>query len=382
MSGLPDATSALPWAALTGVTAGHDPAPLSVHQICALGASAGRELGWGLRAVSSELAGWRMHALSIPDSTIRHDALQALSDGRALVDGAALFWILPSRRHPELLRLLVALQTLLNFLDLALERGARERGDPGRWMSLALDALDLDRPLPGIDGDLPLVDDAGYLRALTLACRAGCATLPQYRQAHGLLVREARRSRAFEIEHELDPRRRVAAMQQFAAHEFSATTDATWWEVTGGASSLLPAMAVLALAADDETIADDLRHAASAYMWVANAGALLDSYGDQLDDAVTGAHNWLAYYPAKNLALQRTAAVIDRALREAAALRNGDRHLVIVTSMVALMLSGDNARSRSLRSSTHALAAAGGSLTRLLIPILRAWRIAYRHRDG
>jgi hypothetical protein len=360
---------------------GHDPAPLSLHQLSILGASATRELAWGLRAVSSELAHWRSCALTIPDPTIRADALDALSD-RALADGAALFWILPSRRRPELLRLLVALQTLLNFLDLALERGARERGRPARWMSLALDALDLDRPLAGVDSDLPLVDDGGYLRALTLACRAGCATLPHYGAAQGLLIREARRARAFEIEHDRDPRRRVEAMQQFAAREFSDATDATWWELTGGASSLLTAMAVLALAADEATTADDLHRTADAYTWVANAAALLDSYGDQLHDAVTGAHNWFDYYPAKSLAVQRTTAVVDRALREAGALRNGDRHLVIVTSMIALTLSSDSARSRSLRASTHALAAGSGSLTRLLIPILRTWRIAYRHRDG
>jgi tetraprenyl-beta-curcumene synthase len=233
-----------------------------------------------------------------------------------------------------------------------------------------------------MDGDLPLGDDGGYLRALTLTCRAGCATLPHYRAARGLLVREARRSRAFEIEHDGDPQRRVQAMQQFAAREFSDTTDATWWELTGGASSLLTAMAVLALAADEQTTGEDLRRSAEAYTWVANAAALLDSYADQLDDARTGAHNWLDYYPAKNLAVQRTAVVIDRALRETSALRNGDRHLVIVTSMIALALSSDSARSPSLRASSHALEAASGSLTRLLIPVLRAWRIAHRQPDG
>jgi tetraprenyl-beta-curcumene synthase len=356
-----------------------DPAPLSLDQLRTLATSAARELGWGLRGVSAELAGWRTRALAIRDPSIRHSALEALSDKRPLVDGAALFWILPERRQPQLLRLLVAFQTLANFHDHASERAGRGGGvGPGSSMLAFLDVVDIDRPLASYYGDGPGADDGGYLHALAQTCRAGCATLPNYRNARALLLQQAHRARSLDLEHDPDPRRRAEGLKRFAADEFSGRSDAMWWELTAGACSLLTAIVQLALAADEQTTGDDLRRAVDAYTWVASVSSLLDNYIDQFDDATSSAHNYLAYYPAREVAVDRIAVLVNRALSEVGALRNGERHLVIVASMTAMFLSSDSARSPSLRDSTRALVGSGGALTRLLVPILRAWRVAYR----
>jgi tetraprenyl-beta-curcumene synthase len=361
-----------------------DPAPLSVRQLRALGISAGRELRWGLSAVKTELATWSARAHAIPDQTVRADVLQGMSEGRALVDGAALFWTLPSGRRPELLRILVAFQTLLNFVDIALERDARgPDGRPRNWTWLARDALDVDAVLPAQRTIVDAVgDDGGYLHALMTTCRQGCATLAKYREARPLLLRETDRARAFEIEHDRDRLRRADQMRSFAAQEFGAVTEIRWWELAAGASSMLTAMAVLGLAAEEDTTSEDLHRAADAYVWVASAAALLDSYVDQFDDAATDAHNWFDYYPTRDAAVHRAAALIHRALDETSALRYGERHLVIVTSMTALALSSDSARNPRLHESSRLIARHGGCLTRLLIPVLRAWRIAYGERDS
>jgi tetraprenyl-beta-curcumene synthase len=359
---------------------GDDPAPLSLGQLRALTSSAVREVAWGLRAVSAEVAGWRRRAIAIPDSSIRRQALAALGDKRPLIDGAALFWILPSRPHPQLLRLLVAFQTLANFHDHASEdAGGGGGAGPGSSMRAFLEVVDIDRPLVSYYGQGPEAADGGYLHALAHTCRADYASLPHYRTAQAMLLQQAHRARSLDLEHDRSPQRRVEGLKQFAAHEFSGTTDATWWELTAGACSLLPAIVQLALAADEQTTEDDLRRSVDAYTWVGSVSALLDSYIDQFEDATTGTHNYLAYYPGPDVAVDRIAILIDRALREVAALRNGERHLVIVGSMVAMYLTSDSARSRSLRASSRTLSASSGALTRLLIPILRGWRIAYRH---
>jgi len=245
-------------------------------------------------------------------------------------------------------------------------------------MWLAREALDLTRPPPDHEITARLGDDGGFLRALVMACRGGCAALPNYRHAHGLLVREATRSRAFEIEHDRDAPRRSATMQAHVAQHFRDVTDIAWWELVGGASALLPAMVVLALAADAATTPDDLLQAADAYVWVASAAALLDSYVDRPADVSSGAHNWFDYYPTDAHATQRAAELLQGAVSRASALRNADRHIVIVASMAALWLSSDTARRIDLRETTATMARSGGGMTRLLILVLRAWRMAYR----
>ncbi len=353
-------------------------APVTTHQLRALTISAGRELVWGLCEVKAELSLWRTRADAIPDPSTRDHALAAMDEGRVLVDGAALFWILPPRRRLDLLRLLVAFQTLLNFFDLAFEREARGPDRrPGSWMWLAREALDLTRPPPERAIKARLGNDGGFLSALVMACRGGCATLPNYQHARGLLVREATRSRAFEIEHDRDAPRRSATMQAHVAQHFSGVTGMAWWELVGGASALLTAMVVLALAADEATTPYDLLQAADAYVWVASAAALLDSYVDRPDDVSNGSHNWFDYYPTEEHATRRAAELLNGAVRRISALRNAERHMVIVASMAALALSSDTARRTDMREATAAMARSGGGTTRLLIPVLRAWRVAY-----
>ncbi|MCW2983230.1 MAG: hypothetical protein JWR63_800, partial [Conexibacter sp.] len=300
--------------------AGEDPAPLSLGQLRTLTTSAARELGWGLRAVSAEVAGWRRRAMAVPDPSIRHHALAALSDKRPLLDGAALFWILPDRRRPELLRLLVAFQTLANFHDQASERaGGGGDASPGSSMVAFLEVVDVDRPLASYHGDGRAAQDGGYLHALAQTCRGVCGLLPHYRAAQGMLLLQAHRARSLDIEHDSDSRRRADGLKRFAALEFSGMIDVRWWEPAAGAASLLTAIVLLALAADEQTSEDDLRRAVDAYTWVASVSSLLDNYIDQFEDATTGTHNYLAYYPGPDVAVDRIAILIGRALREVAA---------------------------------------------------------------
>jgi tetraprenyl-beta-curcumene synthase len=98
-----------------------------------------------LREVSGEVDRWRTFAGDIPDDALRHDALAAIKDKRANIDGAALFWTLPRVRSRELLRLLVAYEILADFLDCTSERAAHAGTANGRQLHRALiEALDPD----------------------------------------------------------------------------------------------------------------------------------------------------------------------------------------------------------------------------------------------
>jgi hypothetical protein len=47
-----------------------------------------------------------------------------------------------------------------------------------------------------------------------------------------------------------------------------------------------------------------------------------------------------------------------------------------------MYLSSDSANTSDLHATTGSLVQAGGSLTKLLLPILRTWRIAYGLRSA
>jgi tetraprenyl-beta-curcumene synthase len=337
---------------------------------------------WGLAAVAREVRVWTARAVEIPDPLLRHDALDALTRKRGHTDGAALLWSIPRARDPNLLRLLVAYEIIWDFLDGVNERGAAAGQVNGRQLHLALvDALDLTRSASDYYKHHPWKDDGGYLRTLVEVCRESCRELPSYWAIRPLLVREATRAQVLAINHDLDSARRDADLQRWAADELPGASDSTWFELTGAASASLTVHALLALGAEPACSEVSLARACAAYFpWISTATTMLDSYVDQAEDLANGDHSYVSHYLTPQLATARICALVERCVLEARALERGERHTVIAACMIAMYLSKDSAHTAATSETTRSLVRAGGSLTRLLLPVLRLWRIAYAQR--
>jgi tetraprenyl-beta-curcumene synthase len=356
---------------------------LSARQLRVLIAAVARELTWSLPAVAREARAWRSLALRIADAPTRQDALSALADKRGHTDGAALFTILPRRPDQNLLRLLVAYEIAWDFLDSVNERGATAGQMNGKQLHMALiDALDPDAPVTDYYRHHPWRGDDSYLRTLVDTCRQCCEQLSGYQRVSQMAAKEAYRAQVLAINHELDPQRRDVALREWAAQAFPGSGDAAWFELSGAASASLTIHALLALAADPPDADSEIELVRGAYFpWISAATTMLDSYVDQLQDFASGDHSYVAHYSSPELRVQRIGKLIERSLREARELPGGERHTLIVACMAAMYLSKDSASSPALRAGTKNLIAAGGPLTRLLLPILRLWRIVYSQRS-
>ena len=343
---------------------------------------AARELTWALPLVAREVRDWRRLAQTIPDAPLREDALGALAHKRGQTDGAALLSALPRARNRRLLRLLVTYELIWDFLDNVNERAADVGEHNGRQLHLALiDALDPERPISDYYRYHPWRDDGGYLRALVSACRDCCDGLPSYPRVRHLLTEEARHAQVLAVNHNLDPEVRDHALRTWSATEFPGNQEVSWFELSGAASASLTIFALLALAAEPTCDQTEVEHTHHTYFpWTSAATTMLDSYADQIEDAANGDHIYMAHYTDSEQATDRICLLIQRCLLEAQTLPNAETHTLIAASMIALYLSKDSARSPEMRAISQTFADAGGSLTRVLIPILRLWRIAYAQR--
>jgi tetraprenyl-beta-curcumene synthase len=356
-----------------------DALPLSPRQVTALVSGAARELLWGIPAVSAEIETWTSLARQIPDLPIREDALSSIESKRGHADGAALFWILPRRREPELLRLLVAYQTIWDFLDTVNEHGSGAGTGNGLQLHTALvEALDPALPISDYYRYHPWRRDGGYLRQLVETCRRACARLPSYGRIKPLVIREARRAQVLALNHDTDGENRDAALKGWATREFAGRQRASWFELSGAASASLTIHAFLALAARPGCTELEIESTCAAYFpWISGVATMLDSYVDQAEDELSGDHRYVAHYADGALACERLSDLVARSAVEARRLRDGHRHAVIAACMIAMYLSKDSAHTREMRVDTAALVRSGGSLTRLLLPVLRLWRIAF-----
>ena len=353
----------------------------------ALCKAAARELAWGLAAVAREIAAWRRCAQAIPDMSLREDAVSSLARKRANADGAALFWTLPRQRNRHLLRLLVAYQTMWDYLDDASERGASVGEANGFQLHAALAAaFEPDMPMPDHYRLHPWQDDGGYLDTLVWVCREQCAHLPSF-ETICTGIREATcKCEVQALNHNPQPKDRELALRDWAERECKGR-DAPWFELTAAASASVTPHVLLALAAEASPDEHELTRVADAYYWVSLSIAMLDSYADLADDQRSGDHSYIGHYPGPDLAAPRLVQIIDQTARSVAALDNGHRHAVIAGCMVAMYLSkkgagqGRESTGEGASGTSH-LVRAGGTLTTLLLPILRLWRAAYALRTA
>lgn len=360
-----------------------DTAVISFGQVWALGAAVARETVWGLRSVSREVERWRACAAEIPDATIRSDALEALEHKRSNAEGAALFWIIPRQRCPRLLSLLVAYEIMADFLDSAIERGAHAGIANGRQLHLALvDAVDVQRPISDYYRHHPWQDDGGYLSRLVAACRSGCAMLPSYAVVRPLLMRAAALAQVQGLNHELDLRLREKVLRVWAAEQAETENGLDWYETAGAASAWLTVLALMAVAAEPAPPAGYASDVYLAYFpWISLTATSLDSYGDLVEDRMNEENSYINRYGTLEAAVLRIGEIMRRAAIEARLLNNGERHSVILAAMIAMYLSKDSVRTSEMRPSSQRLLCSGETLTKLLSPVLRAWRLLYSLKD-
>jgi tetraprenyl-beta-curcumene synthase len=353
-----------------------DSSPLSGPQLRALAGATARELAWGHRRATREIRHWRREAERIPDRPLRDDALRALRTKRGNVVGAALFSTLTERRSEALVRALATFQAIFDYLDdLNESHVARENG---RQVHQALiDALDPERPLADYYAHHPWRDDGGYLAAMVERCREACLALPSYEAVRPALVQEASRAReVLAINHEPDPEKRARDLRRWADEEFPARKGYRDFELAAAASGQLMIFGLLALTAEPGRGQRDVAATYRGY-WplLPLTLTMLDSFVDLAEDTRGGEHRYLSHYGDLDAGIERLAELTGEAMRGLLAMPNGHRQAVVGSCMIAFYLSKDSARAPGLGGHRRRFVRAGGSLTRLLAPVLRAWRL-------
>jgi tetraprenyl-beta-curcumene synthase len=273
---------------------------------------------------------------------------------------------------------------MADYLDCTSERGAYIGIANGLCLHRALrDALDRSSPVCDYYAHHPWKRDGGYLQALVVTCQQTSALLPSFDVVHRLVDRAASLTEVLALNHEPNPVLRDRLLSAWAGMQFGDASDLTWFEWCGGASAWLTVFALLALAAEDDCRAVDAKAVYDAYLpWVSLAGTMLDSYVDLSEDSTEGAHSYIAHYPSLQTATQRIVAILRRSLSEIAELPNSNRHMVIVSCMVAMYLSKDSARAPAARDANKKIAHTSGALGHVLVRVLRAWRILYKQQSA
>jgi tetraprenyl-beta-curcumene synthase len=331
--------------------------------------------------VARELRGWREQAAAIPDPTLRAHALATLRDKRKHAEGAAAFAVLsPRRSRANVVRFLVAFQSMYDYLDTISEQPVDDRFLDTMQLHTALtDAL-----MPGVSMraayDLhPQQDDGGYLAEFIDTCQTCCSSLPAFPIVAAAVRSAAQLARASQgYNHALQdasPDFLAEVVVPWASAEGGDAHGLTWWEVIGATGSSLAILVLVASAANPglEQSESDAIHAV--YVpWAGAVLALIDSLVDQERDRADATHSLIGRYSSSDVAGERVAAFVGQALALTHETASPERHALIVAAMIALFASSPEADGPMARDAIRSALDAAGPRGSLPLVALRARR--------
>lgn len=327
---------------------------------------------------------WRARVRSAPDHVIRAHVLETLAQKWTNVEGAVAFAVLtPPVRRARATSMLVTWQTIYDLADTLSEHTDSPRADSYQLHQALISAVESHPRRIDFYAHHPSRGDGGCLQAIVDAARHDWTMLPGYAGTAEHTIAAAERIACYQALHH-GSRHGHGELAAWADTQTPSGTGLLWWETSAAASSSLPALAMIAAAADSGISAIQAATIYEAYWpWIGALHTLLDSLIDMQEDAAAGQRGLLDYADSTQTAARMTR-LANAAVNRAARLPSGRQHTILLAGMTCLYLSAPEAHLPRAQSTTAAVLATVGAITRPAIAILRLRRAAaqLRHPAG
>ncbi|AGA57576.1 Protein of unknown function (DUF2600) [Thermobacillus composti KWC4] len=298
-----------------------------------------------LPAVYDELARWRARAEAIPDPELRTQALASMSSKQFHCEGGAVFAAAVNDRHGELVPLIVALQTISDYLDNLCDRSTSLDPDDFRLLHRAmLDAVDPDAETTDYYAHRAERDDGGYLAALVAACQENIRRLPGYAKVQPHVARFAGLYGDLQVYKHIRREERLESLHRWWALHRTDHPELYWNEFAAATGSTLGMFALFVEACRPDVTERDAERMAGAYFpYLCGLHILLDYLIDQEEDRLGGDLNFCSYYENDAEMLQRIGWIADQARKAACRLPSNKFHKMVIEGLLAVYLSDPKA---------------------------------------
>lgn len=318
--------------------------------------------------VQRERGGWRLRAQQIPDPLLRRLALQMQQVKIGNVEGAAAFGVFARRAHRgSAVAAQVAFQTAYDYADVLAEADSEDSVANGRTLHRALLLAGATAPHGDYYAHCGRLDDAGYLVALSDACRAAYEGMPASAALAGALERAVGRIVAYQGANHSHPHGTHLALAAWARSQTPASAGLRWWETAASAGSSAGIFCLIAAASQPQIDRGTVSALECAYFpWAGSLHTLLDSLVDRAEDTRGGQRSLLDYYRGEQEARARMSHIAEQAVKRLQALPDGQAHLIVFAAMASLYVISV----RSDASADHAIS--GAVLARIGAPVVPA----------
>lgn len=318
-----------------------------------------------LPLVKKELKRWRQEARHCVDLDLKTQALNSLSSKDFHCYGGAVFAINAGHQEKELIRLIVAYQTICDYLDNLCDRNDCVDGQAFQQLHAALlDALQPDQVKSDYYQYYRHQNDGGYLNKLVDECRSCLTRLPSCHLVYDDLIGLAQWYIDLQVKKHVHLDHRERLLIEWADSHLPNYPGIRWQEFAAASGSTLAVFALMVVASQKSIDSNESQQIAKAYFpWICGLHILLDYFIDQQEDREGGDLNFTFYYADHEDMLYRLKLFIYQAHQQASQLNQPIFTKTVIEGLLALYLSDPKIKHQGYQQMARSLIAEFGRST-------------------
>jgi tetraprenyl-beta-curcumene synthase len=334
-----------------------------------------------LPAVRSEVSQIRNLACQIPDAELKTQALASIDSKLFHCQGGAVFALLHRKKFAQLVPLIVAFQSISDYLDNLCDRSISLDPEDFRQLHQSmLDAIQPGSPITNYYAYRGDVDDGGYLQKLVEQCQIILSQMPNLAMVQPKLLEWVGLYCDLQVHKHIHKDLREQALLQWWDEHRENYSELEWQEFAAATGSTLGMFMCFVFASNDKFDDAEFEQFTNAYFpYVCAVHIMLDYFIDQEEDRIGGDLNFCNYYEDVQTMLSRLQWVTKQAQLCVSLLPNSRFHGMILEGLLALYLSDSKVNQQEEVGKAVSLLMKNSSLGRLFFWINSNWiRKIYR----
>ncbi|QEK10897.1 tetraprenyl-beta-curcumene synthase family protein [Crassaminicella thermophila] len=291
--------------------------------------------------VKKELSYWQTYASKIPDKILSYQAISSIQKKSFHAQGGCIYSLYYNQINLKLIKFIVALQTISDYLDNLCDRAGIEDEKSFLQLHQAItDALRPDNRFFNYYNTYPHNNDGGYLYHLVSTCKSYIRTLPSYHLVQEKVLYLGKLYGEMQSYKHINKNKREEAMNNWSNKYIQIHKDLSIWEFSAAAGSTLGIFLLCTIAQSKDLEEKEVQKIMDAYFpWVCGLHILLDYFIDEQEDLYTGDLNFLSYYKDPSEKEKRLIYFLKQSLYKTLNLKNPLFHRTVIEGLLAMYLS-------------------------------------------
>ncbi|MCT8137249.1 tetraprenyl-beta-curcumene synthase family protein [Anaerobacillus sp. CMMVII] len=319
-----------------------------------------------LPCVHKNLKEWKEKASKIPNEELRKQALASIDTKTFHCEGGSIYGILSEKNSEDVIRFIVAYQTISDYLDNLCDRSTSL--DPTDFRSLhqsMLHALTPGAKLENYYRYREEQNDGGYLHELVTTCQEVIGKLPALDNIHEFNLELAQYYCDLQVHKHVKKEERVPRLEKWFKQYQDQLPEMSWYEFSACAGSTLGIFCLVAYATNENFTRTQAQEVMNSYFpWVQGLHIMLDYFIDQDEDRQGGDLNFCFYYENEEHLINRLERFAIEADKSIDSLPNQAFHSFITKGLLAIYLADEKVRRQeNVRQLSKRLLRIGGGST-------------------